>query len=347
MTWQHRVAQQLLQRQLSHRVWRKWASTIPQLSSAPWDGPSQVTVAVVQFRLDPVVDIHSWLQRLTVCFQQAKSMEADIIVFGEDMAMPLWGLLQKWAGNATENTPLDALAPWLKALAPIAYQYWHQTMQHLARRFALTTVAGSALKQVGKDLMNVAVTFDAEGNPIASQAKLHLFPIESALKVSPGPVLAYQKFAPWPLMTMVCNDATYFESFRMAQARGALMVAVPIADPEPLYSEAKARRGTWARVQETPVAGLVGAGTGNLFGLNLTGKAAIYVPACLTPDGSGILAESTTVDGEEVTASPINLAALADLQRRLQSRDLTAPWLDTVYSPQSHTSFQGANPCIF
>ncbi len=332
---------------LRDSAWRRWSLTIsePQRSSVYDPSKSLVRVAVVQFRVDPVTDPQHWLLRVTRCFQQASSQDADIIVFGEDMASPLLGVLQRFLPRSANAVPLRSLTPWLKALSPVAYRYWYRTMQFLSQRFAMTTVAGSAMTWHQQQLLNVAVTFDPMGQEIAWQPKLHLFPMEATLGICPGPDLTAQVLDPWPLVTLVCNDATYYESFRMARRLGALLVAVPIADPEACYSVDKARRGAWARVQETPSAGLVGASTGRLFGIPLTGKAGIYVPRDLTLDGTGVIVESEHPVGDDVQVGVVDLASLADLQERDGLWLLTTPWLDTVYSPKNETSSPGADPC--
>lgn len=334
MNWQQPLASYVLRNQLQWREWKKWTRDLQaeRETVSPIPDMESVTASVVQFTVDPVTSPALWRDRVTHAFRQAKAHGAQIIVFGEDIALPLLGVLADRVPGSADQNSLPSLAPWLRALANPVYVYWHRTMQVLAKHFAITTVAGSALKHTRAQLFNQSVIFDANGWVIAVQPKMHLLPLEYDLGLSPGADLNPQSFAPWPLVTVVCNDATYFETFRMAWHLGALLVAVPIADPEPLYSEAKARRGTWARVQETPVAGLVGASTGNLFGMKLTGKAAIYLPAALTKDGSGILAESNSPEGEEVITATIDLARLRKLQQEFAYQDLTGHWLNTLYS---------------
>ena len=334
MNWQQPVASYVLRKQLQWREWQKWAYSLQTETEtfSPIPQTESVTVSVVQFNVAPVTSPPLWRDRITQAFRQAKAQDAQIIVFGEDIALPLLGVLADRVGVSADQNPLPSLTPWLRALANPIYLYWHRTMQVLARHFAITTVAGSALKKTHSKLFNQSVVFDANGWVIAVQPKMHLFPVEHDLGLTPGADLNPQAFAPWPLITVVCNDATYFETFRMAWHHGALLVAVPIADPEPLYSQAKARRGTWARVQETPVAGLVGTSTGNLFGMKLTGKAAIYLPTSLTKDDSGILAESSSAEGEEVITATIDLGSLRKFQQEFAFKDLTGHWLDTLYS---------------
>ncbi len=340
---------QWMHRALRPNQWRQWSLSLPDLSRnlAVRDSKDRVRVAVVQFSLDPVVEPLLWLNRVTECFRQASAQQADIIVFGEDLASPLLGVLQRFVPKSATAGPLRDLTPWLRALSPVAYQFWYRTMKVLSHRFGMTTVAGSAMTWHQGQLLNVGVTFDPTGREIAWQPKIHLLPMEVALGMTPGSDLQAQVLDPWPLVTLVCNDATFYESFRMARLQGALLVAVPIADPEPRYSVDKARRGTWARVQETPSAGLVGASTGNLFGIPLTGKAGIYVPRELTSDGSGVLVESEHHLGDQVSLGELDLSALADLQEKSAPWPLTSPWLDTVYSLKNGTSSPGAGPCIF
>jgi predicted amidohydrolase len=201
-------------------------------------------------------------------------------------------------------------------------------MQVLAQHYHILTVAGSGITEIRGTLFNQSVVISVEGAILAEQPKMHLFAFEQDWGISAGD-LVRQEGTPWNLYAIVCNDATYFESFRMVRHLGADLVAVPVADPEPNYSESKAMRGTWARVQETPVAGIVGAGTGSLFGFACTGKAGIYLPAELTPDGSGILAQSPTPLGEGLVSAVIDLETLHAFQQKTKIMP-PGPW-HTLY----------------
>lgn len=291
--------------------WRSWCPSTPSPR-----GPADVSrprIGAVQFRLDPVESADAWQCRLAAIFQRAVEAHLDILVFPEDMPMPLLGVVRRWLPPSRIPPHPAQVKAFLTVLSPIAYRHWRTVMQSLAGHFGILTVAGSGMTAQGGILYNQAVVISAGGEIIAEQPKMHVFAFERDWGVEPGP-LTRQDAGSWPLYAVVCNDATYYETFRMVRHLGADLVAVPIADPEAQYSENKARRGTWARVQETPVCGIVGAGTGLLFGFPLSGKAGIYLPAELTGDGSGVLAESLDPYGEGLVTATVDLEALHDFQ---------------------------------
>lgn len=328
MTIGHRVKNlylRVLAGHLRRTLQRSWTPLtaprhdFPRLKERP-----VVRIAAAQFSLDAVPEPSLWHKRLHAIFQSAAQARADILVFPEDMSLPLLGIIARWLPRSPGPPDPSQTALALATLAPIAYDHWQRVMQDMARHFAIITVAGSGLTVRNQRLVNQALIISDQGHIMAEQPKMHLFAFEQDWGVTAGS-LVNQTANSWSLYTVVCNDATYFETFRMLRHRGADLIAVPIADPEPHYSEHKARRGTWARVQETPVCGIVGAGTGSLFGFTLSGKAGIYLPAALTPDHTGIVAESSSAYGEGIVMADVDLDALHEYQKS-QPKLPKGPW---------------------
>lgn len=291
-----------------------------------------LTVAAVQWRLDPIEDLGSWIQRIDDMFREATRQGASLIVFPEEMTLSLFGLL---LGTRTPDDIGDAslIKSLLKALAPVAFDFWQLSMARMSRHYGIITVAGSGITVHQGRLLNVALTFGPDGSLWSRQPKLHLLSLEVLWGMEAGPGLVQQHLGPFGLMTLVCHDATYFESFRMLETRGALVAAVPVADPEAHYSEDKARRGTWARVQETPMLGVVSAGTGHVFGYDFTGRAGIYLPSPLTHESSGVVAESPEAMGEHLLVASADLRTLREY-RVSRDRHLVIPseaWHQRMY----------------
>lgn len=114
-------------------------------------------------------------------------------------------------------------------------------------------------------------------------------------------------------------DATYFETFRIAWQKGAHLVTIPIANPDPDYNYWTAMRGIWARVQETPVFGIKSALVGDFLGFRLTGQAGIYAPLELTPDKTGVIAEADTWDSEEIVMAELDFKSLEEFEPELDT----------------------------
>ncbi|MCY0879859.1 MAG: hypothetical protein OWU84_13090 [Firmicutes bacterium] len=298
----------------------------------------RVKIGAVQWDATPVTHAEEWIRRVEHLFQQAQRTHCHLVVFPEYIALSLLGVVMPQQPSAQVLTD-DTIRPLLRALAPAAYRFWYRWMQWFSRRYRMVTVAGSALTVHRGRVLNVAVIFDADGQECLSQPKWHPMEQEMRWGIQPGAGAMAPPYLPWGLTAVVCHDATYFETFRMAEAQGARIVAVPIADPEARYTEGKARRGCFSRVQDVPMVGVVAANTGQLFGVRLTGKAGIYVPAPLSPDGTGILAESAHPLGEGLVTAVVSLAELDAYRQQHRARYPLPPaeFLDALYQFDEET----------
>ncbi len=283
----------------------------PNSISLPRD---RIKIGAVQWKADPVGRVGDWSNRVTRLFEEAADRHCHLIVFPEYLPLSLMGAIMPESTSVGSLTD-RAIQGFLRSLAPVTFRHWHRWMASLSRRFSMVTIAGSGLTVSQGALVNLALGFNTDGSVLFSQPKWHPLPDEVRWGIAKGPICAPQVVGPWGLSVLVCNDATYFESFRMLQALDAKVAAVPVADPEARYTEGKARRGCFSRVQDVPMVGVVSAATGRLFGLRLTGKAGIYVPAALTPNASGILAESMHPVGEGLVSAVVSLALLEGYQK--------------------------------
>lgn len=284
---------------------------ISGLATMPGD---RVKIGAVQWNAEPVSHVEEWSTRIRRLFEQAADAHCHLLVFPEYLPISLLGAIMP--SSQTVSTLTDAaIRSVLRSLGPVTFRHWQRWMSAYSQRFSMVTVAGSGLTLYQGTLINVVLGFDATGSQCLWQPKWHPLDAEARWGVAQGPTVQPDVANPWGLSALVCNDATYFESFRMLQSRGARIVAVPIADPEARYSVGKARRGCFSRVQDVPMVGVVAASTGRLFGLRLTGKAGIYLPSALTPDGSGILVESPQPVGEGLVSAVVSLNQVEQFQR--------------------------------
>ncbi len=295
----------------------------------------RVKVAAVQWNAEPVGAVEDWTRRVTRFFEEAADTHCHLLAFPEYMPLSLLGVVMPERTSA--HTLTDAtIREVLGALAPPSFRFWYRWMSALSRQYHLVTAAGSALTWDRGKLLNTGIIFDSQGEERVRQSKWHLTPEESRWGVSDGDGPPADPLRPWGLTTLVCNDATYPESFRIIASQGARIVVVPIADADPRYTVGKARRGCFSRVQDVPMVGVVAAATGRLFGLHLTGKAGIYLPAPLTDDGSGVLAESHLSVGEELISGVISLDRLAWYQERYRAEHPMPPadFLTALYGAE-------------
>lgn len=312
------------------------AGTPPAEQKAPTPPPpDRIKIGAVQWLADPVGDVNRWTERVESLFQAARDAHCHLIVFPEYLPLSLLGLIVPETSGT--HTLTDAtIEGVLKAVAPPTSQFWLRWMAAFARKYGMAVVAGSGLVATRGRLYNQAVWLDPSGRVVGRQDKLHPLPQEQQWGIMPGIEGLVGPSPPWGLFAMVCHDATYFESFRMAVHRGANVIAVPIADPESRYTEGKARRGCFSAVQDVPSIGVVSAATGRLFGMRLTGKAGIYLPAPLTEDGSGIVAESAQPVGEGLVTGVVSLSRLKEYRRAHLERFPVPPpdYMDALYQSE-------------
>lgn len=309
-------------------------SAPPLLDAAPRMPlpPDRIKIGAVQWDVSPVQRAEDWTRRLESIFQLAHDTHCHLLVFPEYMPVSLLGTIVPEGTGAHTLTDATVRAL-LRALGPITYRFWLRWMTALSRHYGLVTVAGSGLVVRQGRLLNEAVVVGPDGAVWSRQAKLHLMADEARWGIQPGDGPLSDPVAPWGLMPLVCNDATYFESFRMAAHKDTQIVAVPIADPDARYTVGKARRGCFSQVQDVPMVGVVGAATGRLFGLRLTGRAGIYLPAPLTADGSGVAAESLQAVGEGLTTAVVSLTRLRSYQGEHRARHPIPPadFMESLY----------------
>jgi predicted amidohydrolase len=146
--------------------------------------------------------------------------------------------------------------------ANTTWQIWHHTMSDLARRFAMTTIAGSALlphplpgqggdvKRRRPFIYNTSVTYGPDGQVLAATRKVNLVPgHEDVLDLSPGQYteavvpVSLPKAPSVRIATAICYDGFLvphtdheprFQSlWPLLDQHGVDIVVVPSANPWP------------------------------------------------------------------------------------------------------------------
>ncbi|UNC93307.1 nitrilase-related carbon-nitrogen hydrolase [Candidatus Contubernalis alkaliaceticus] len=286
--------------------------------------PEKIKVGACQLELKLLSDPLDYVEIMYQKVEAAAKEGVQLLVFPENNSFHLLGLLPGIeemgetgeVGNAAaiEGNPSVKVADIFRSVGPMFNRTAEITFSYLARAFGMYIMAGSYLTPKGGEVFNKAYLFGPDGSQLGTQDKAHLMPIENDWGLSKGS--GFHIF-PTPLGRLampVCMDATYFETFRILEYMGAEVVMVPIANPEP-YNYWLALRGIWPRVQESLTYGIKSALVGNLLGYTLTGKAGIFAPLELTPEGDGVLAEAKTSNEETLITAEINLLALGELKK--------------------------------
>lgn len=283
--------------------------------------PSKIRVAAVQMKLELIQHDHAraYAENVYRLVKEAVDQGAQLVVFPEDSGVPLTGLipgLEDLAAQGLDSAVKEVsggetkLADIFHLLSPAVKRIYETTFSTLARSFRVYIISGSAyLEDDDSKMRNISYFFDPHGSIIARQRKLHLLPLEAEWGFEPGLRLEVPDTPLGKIAFPICMDATYFETFRIAQLRGADIVIIPAANNEE-YSFWRAMRGIWPRVQESQVIGVSTHAVGNLLGIPFTGKSGLLGPIELTPSEDGYFAKADTFDKEEVVVGDLDLDAL-------------------------------------
>lgn len=321
----------------------------------------KVRVALVQTSLALVPTAEVYVARMLPLVAEAVERGAQLVVFPEDNATSLVGLLPgierlassvslTTSGGAVEGKPAGAtpaagpaeLAPGVTVLdlfrlvTPATRRVFETTFSELARAFGVYLVPGSAvLAEADGRVRNVAYLYGPHGELIGRQPKVHLLPMEAEWGLTPGDRFSVFATPLGRIALPICMDMTYFETFRILSQLGAEIVAVPSANPEP-WNLWLVLRGLWPRVQESEVYGLIASAVGNFLGLEFTGRSSAFAPMTLTPDGTGVVSQAGGVTTEEVVVADLDLEALRRLRQRSEVRagfnlDLYRAYLPAIY----------------
>ncbi|MGF7184495.1 putative amidohydrolase [Desulfitispora alkaliphila] len=284
----------------------------------------RVTVAAIQSELILTKTSALYVEEMYRLTKDAVAKGAQLVVFPEDNATQLLGLLpgiDKMAQGDMSSALEKVGGPEVKIghvfsyLSPVTEQVVSSTFSALAQQFGVYIMTGSAIVAEGERVVNNAYLYGPDGSLIGSQTKAHLLPLEREWGIECGCELKVYQTPLGGVAFPICMDATYFETFRILWAQGAELVLLPTANPDE-YNYHKAMRGIWPRVQETPVYGVQSCLVGNIFGLTLTGRAGIFAPMELTEGGDGILAMATSHHREEIVVSTINMDKLREFRKK-------------------------------
>lgn len=283
--------------------------------------PEMIRVAAVQLEMQLVKDPLQFAHRMYEKVREAVQNGAQLVVFPEDNASQLLGLLPGIEKIARRAENLDAalgqLGPDLQVadifgfLGPYIKSIFLTTFSTLAGGFQVYINGGSSIFPTGEGrVVNEAFLLGPDGRLLGSQKKTHLLPLEGEWGLTPDCCLEVFETPLGNIACPVCMDATYFEPFRILYLLGADIVTLPIANPEE-YNFWKALRGIWPRVQESPLYAIKSAMVGNRFlGFKFTGRSGVYAPLELTADKDGVIAEATSFDKEEIVYAELDILKL-------------------------------------
>lgn len=343
--WKEKVFRQYL-RWLCRpaRLRRRLAPLIAQARAAPPPDGSRLKAAALQVEIRLFKDPLDYAAEAHRRVAEAAAAGAQLVAFPEDNNLPLLGMLpgveeagaSLSAGEPATASPELTVGDVIRYAGPVMLPFLELLYASLAAAYGLYLLAGSFLMPDGAKVVNRSFLYGPDGGLIGTQDKVHLMPLEEEWGLSAGSEFHLFETAAGKIAAPVCMDATYYETFRLLELQGAEIVLLPIANPEP-YNYWLALRGIWPRVQEAPVYGIKSALVGELLGFAFTGRAGLFAPAELTPDGSGVLAEVESPVKEGLAFAELDLEALRELRRDHPWRD-SNPALYRRYFPRLYRS---------
>lgn len=341
---------------------------------------NRVIIAALQVKIKLYDDPLKFADKMEELVYKAGIQGASLVVFPEDNLSQLLGILpgisdnngninttyqnstaaidEVLAGLGDEISISDILVfigPFIKKISLIIFS-------ELARKYKVFIMAGSGLfpdgneyidngdflydkvyscKSGDKKIYNIAYLFAPDGKLVGKQKKNHLLPLEDSWGLEAGEELSVYSTEIGRLAFPICMDATYFETLQIVSAKGAEIVMIPTANPDPDYNYWTALRGIWGRVQESPLFAIKSAMVGNFLGIELTGQAGVYAPLPLTVNGDGIIAESDSFDSEEIVIAELDLTVLRRYRRAVRNevnRDFEEKYFPDIYSINSTLS---------
>ncbi len=318
--------------------------------------PGKVRVAAVQVTLELIGSAEEYVVKMARPALCAAEQGAQLVVYPEDIATHLLGLLPGFDQLVNRSHSLDGalrelggeglkVADVFALVGPAMRRIYLATFSSLARKLGIYVVAGSAVlpsvESKTKGVYNIAHLFGPDGRLIGRQPKTHLLPLEAAWGLRAGDTLRVFDTSLGRIAMPVCMDATYFETFRILALLGAEIVALPVANPEP-YNFWKALRGIWPRVQESQVYGIQSCLVGEFLGLKLTGKSGIFAPLELTDKRDGVIAQIEDPTAEGVVVADLDLVRLRQFRRE---NPLDAAFNLALYSKYFPGIYYGEHAC--
>jgi len=181
-------------------------------------------------------------------------------------------------------------------------------MARFARRYGVYVSCGTIISVENGKLYNRHILIGPDGRLLGQADKLHLTKEEHLLGLSQGEQLSVVTTEIGNIALLVCMDATYFESFRIAKRLGADYAIVPIGDMA-AFDPWLALRGVQVRANETGLAiikpALVSAPG---FPIRFTGRAGIWFPL----ESAFSSVEAVSWDTQGFVTADLDLAALRD-----------------------------------
>ncbi|HNX14385.1 MAG TPA: nitrilase-related carbon-nitrogen hydrolase [Oscillospiraceae bacterium] len=312
--WLARQLSESLRRRLSEPKLKKAFAVLPDRPAKPDVRPFQprsagdqspVRVCAVQAEVKLYSSLEKMAADIDRFFSDAQDHQTELICFPEFFGMLPLGLLPgvrfglrmlnkfkkrtpessqeakaKSVRKNKEKTGPRQIPPLPELLQPFDFlqNRYTELMARFAKRYGMYVSCGTLLAPENGKVYNRHIFLGPDGSVLGIQDKLHLTETERELGISTGDALSVVPTPIGNIALMVCMDASYFETFRIAKHLGAHYAIVPIGDMAE-FQPWLALRGTQTRVSETGLAAIKSALVSKpSFPMVFTGRAGIWFP---------------------------------------------------------------------
>jgi predicted amidohydrolase len=218
----------------------------------------------------------------------------------------------------------------------VVNQVYEETFSNLAREFSLSIVAGSLYlhDDAERVFRHALAVFDARGEPLGVQEKLHLAPYDRGFALGGSEINVFEAdFGRFGVL--VGDDILYPEVARVLAYRGAELL-VGVAACAGSTQGALLRRTLQLRAEENQVFAAASflVGPNYLDGDEFRGQSAILAPVAVASRADGLLAQVGTDNVEGIVAAALDVQALE------------AAWDEGTYRPRHSMNMSVLGPAL-
>ena len=265
-------------------------------------------VAAVQFQFFRAHSVADMEARLIAAIEPVVERGAQLVALPQYMGLSLLG-----AAGAGDDP-----APVLRKKGTALLKAFKETCSGLAARFGVWLVPGSTIGADDELLVAQAYLFGPDGGVVGCQRQTHLGAREKAWGLTCGDSLDVFETPLGRIGLVVGQDVRAPEVARILVLQGANVLIHVAAMPAP-FDEETWLASLWREVQANQVFGIEACLVGECFGQTYAGRSAIHAPVEMTEDGRGIVAQSSTTEGEQPVLAELHLSAL---QRAVDSYNI-------------------------
>jgi predicted amidohydrolase len=266
-------------------------------------------VSTIQHPLTLVASPQEFYERVHPLIERAATNGAQLVVLPNYTGLMLLGVIVRAEqkslalGELARAGNFATVSELLCTAAPGMRDFYLQIFSTLAKRARVFLAPGTVVEMHAGRLYNTAYLFTPEGTVVGSQKQTHRTSREIAWGLSQGEELSVWDIGDARIGFVVGTDVAHPEVARILALQNANLLIHPAAYPT--YHDEYFLLDLWRDVQGNQIFGVQSCAGGEF-----RGKSAIYAPVEMTRAHTGILAQATSADGEEIIRASLDFDAL-------------------------------------